>query len=81
MRRHTGMIGLALMSSALGACGSDKTATTATTTTTVTPQQLSGALLTTSDLGTGWTETQRDVFTTRRAREPVDRPVAVVSRR
>ena len=70
MRRHTGMLGLALMSSALGACGSDTTATPATTTSTVTSQQLSGALLTTSDLGTGWTETQRDVFTTREPENP-----------
>ncbi len=72
MRGHTGMIGLALMSLALGACGSDKTATTTSTTaiTTLTPQQLSGALLTTSDLGTGWTETQHDVFTARQPENP-----------
>jgi hypothetical protein len=60
------MITLVLMSLMLGACGSDKT----TTPTTFTPQQLSGALLTTSDLGTGWTETQRDVFATRQPENP-----------
>lgn len=52
---------LSLMSLTLGACGSggstNKTAT-------ITPQQLGEALLTTSDLGTGFTETQRDVFAT-----------------
>ena len=69
MKRHPGLIGLALMSLALGACGSDETTTT-TTTATFTPQQLSDALLTTSDLGTGWTETQRDVFTTREPENP-----------
>lgn len=69
MRRHAGMVGLALMSLALGACGSDETATT-TSTTTFTSQQLSDALLTASDLGTGWTETQRDVFTTREPENP-----------
>ena len=42
MRRHPGLIGLALMSLALGACGSDGTATT-TTTATFTRQQLSDA--------------------------------------
>jgi hypothetical protein len=116
MKRHTTMIGLALMSLALGACGSSKTTTTPTTTatktttaattttpatttttpatstatpattattkattatttstgtaSTFTPQQLSGALLTMSDLGTGWTESQRDVFTTRQPENP-----------
>ncbi len=76
MRGHTGMIGLALMSLALGACGSHKTATTTPTTTTTsagttfTPQQQSGALLKASDLGTGWTETQHDVFTTRQPENP-----------
>ncbi len=76
MRRHRRMVGLALMSLALGACGSDKTATTTATastvaaTTTFTPQQLSGALLTAGDLGAGWTETQRDVFTTRQPENP-----------
>ena len=64
MRRHSGLIGLALMPLAFGACGSDKI------TATFTPQQLSDALLTTSDLGTGWTETQRDVFTTRQPENP-----------
>jgi hypothetical protein len=60
------MIGLALMALALGACGSDET----TTDTTLTPQQLSEGLLTTTDLGAGWTETQRDVFTTRQPENP-----------
>jgi hypothetical protein len=69
MNRHTGMVGLALMSLALGACGSDKTTIT-TTAPTFTPQQTSGALLTKGDLGTGWTETQRGVFTTRQPENP-----------
>lgn len=73
MRGHTGLIGLALMSLALAACGSDETASTTTTSTvstTFTPQQLSDALLTTRDLGAGWTETQRNVFTTRQPENP-----------
>jgi hypothetical protein len=65
MKRRAGMIGLAMMSLALGACGSD-----GTTTKSFTPQQLSDALLATSDLGAGWTETQRDVFTTRQPENP-----------
>jgi hypothetical protein len=35
-----------------------------------TPQQLSNALLTASDLGDGWTEMQRDMFTTREPENP-----------
>jgi len=72
---------LALMSLALGACGSHTATTTTTTATTTantppatfTPQQFGGALLTTSDLsaeGFAWTETQRDVFTTRQPENP-----------
>ncbi len=72
MRGHTRLIGLALMSLALAACGSDGTASTTTTTVsmTITARQLSDALLTTSDLGTGWTETQRDTFATRQPENP-----------
>lgn len=76
MRRHPRLIRLALMSLALGACGSDKATTTTaatTTPTTFTPQQLGGALLTARDLsaeGFVWTETQRDVFTTRQPENP-----------
>jgi hypothetical protein len=70
MRMHTGTFGLALLTLALGACGSEKTNTTTTTTATFSPSQLSDALLTKSDLGTGWTETQRDVFTTRQPENP-----------
>jgi hypothetical protein len=67
------MIGLALMSVALGACGSGTTTNppaTANPTTTVTAQQLGGALLTPSDLGAGWTQSQRDVFATREPENP-----------
>ncbi|MGZ4805481.1 MAG: hypothetical protein ACXV5U_03785 [Ilumatobacteraceae bacterium] len=73
MRLHTGVISLVLMSLALGACASDETSTSTTTTTASTPltaQQLSRVLLTTSDLGSGWTETQRDVFSTRQPENP-----------
>jgi hypothetical protein len=85
MRRHTATIALALLSLAVGACGSDDTSTTTPGTSTgtastgtastgttgaFTPQQLSNALLTASDLGDGWTEMQRDLFTTREPENP-----------
>lgn len=73
MRRHLGMIGLALVSITLGGCGSDKTASapsTSTTSATFTAEQLSDVLLTSNDLGTGWAETQRDVFSGREAENP-----------
>lgn len=77
MRRHIGTIGLAVISLALAACGDDGTGNDTITTTggsaagtTVTTQELSDALLTAGDLGEGWTETQRDVFTTRAPENP-----------
>ncbi len=66
--------GPVVVSLALVGCGEDRAATTTTTTSPAfTPQQLSDALLTTDDLaglGPGWTETQRDVFTTRQPENP-----------
>ncbi len=68
MRRRAA---LALVPLALGACGTGPTATDATSSpATVTPESLSEALLTASDLGSGWTETQRDVFTDREPENP-----------
>lgn len=71
MKRHLGIIGLALVSFATGACGSDDgSSSTTTTVSQVTPQQLSAALLTAGDLEGTWTETQRDTFTTREPENP-----------
>lgn len=75
MRLRLALSGVAFMSLALAACGSDTSTSNATTASaaTFTPQRLSGALLTASDLsepGIGWTETQRDVFATRQPENP-----------
>lgn len=84
MRRHTASIWLALVPMAVVSCASDSgtpaTTTSGTAAGTVpvtspstaafTTQQLSDALLTTADLGTGWTETQRTVFATREPENP-----------
>ncbi len=62
-----------VISLASEACGEDRVATTITTSPAFIPQQLSDGLLTTSylgGLGIVWTETQRDVFTTREPENP-----------
>jgi len=74
MRWRAVIAGPVVISLAFVACGDDRAATTTTTTSPAfTPQQLSEALLTTSDLGglgIVWTETQRDVFATREPENP-----------
>ena len=57
----------------LTSCGSStggKADTTTTAATVHTPAELGAALLTESDLGGAWTESQRDVFTTRQPDNP-----------
>ena len=72
--------GVALMALPIAACGSDNESgggggggVTSGTSPALTTQQLSDALLTVddlADLGQGWSETQRSVFTTREPENP-----------
>jgi len=86
IRRRWAAIGCAVaLSAALAACGSsgNSSGTSATTSPSsssgqtlstalriFTPEELGAALLTEADLGSGWTQTQRDVFTVRAPENP-----------
>jgi len=65
MRSHAGVTALAILSLALVACGSGGGAAKVHT-----PDEVGSALLTASEVGTGWTQTQRDVFSTRAPENP-----------
>jgi hypothetical protein len=75
MARRTALAVLAVAVVVAGACGDETSTGVSSTMSTLptprfTPAQLSDGLLTAADLGAGWMETQRDVFTMREPENP-----------